>query len=78
MDYTSIESEENTSTHKFNTIETNKSNDEKQAYNIVKPDTAENLVKGEATIGFTPQQVSQKSLLQKNESLRELCASQNL
>ena len=58
MDYTSIESEENTSVNKFNTIETNNSNEEKQAYNIGKPDTAENLFKGEADIGFTPQQVS--------------------
>ena len=55
MQVVEIESEENTSVNKFNTIETNNSNEKKQAYNIVKPDTAENLFKGEADIGFTPQ-----------------------
>lgn len=50
MDYTSIESEENTSVIKYNTIETIKSLEEK----YVKPDTAENFEKGEAYIGQTP------------------------
>ena len=47
MDYTSIESEENNSVIKYNTIETLNSLEGK----YVKPDTAENLEKGEAYIG---------------------------
>ena len=74
MDYTSIESEENTSVIKYNTNETIDSLEEQR----VKPDTAENLEKGEAYIGQTPQQISSKSLLKNAESLRDLCASQDL